>query len=160
MLNDAEAKALCEQLILADREEEVIYILQDAGYWDDPTAWRLYDDNENNFATINNQQSRPDAALVEKLTNAIDARLIGECRVRGGAPDGTKAPRSMREAVARYYPDRNTPALTNAGLVRNWTPAWLTAQSRHITLAATGNTAYEGNPSFTIADSGEGQTRR
>jgi hypothetical protein len=158
MLNDAQAKALCEKLILADREEEVIDILLEAGYWDDPVAWRLYDDNENNFATINNQQSRPDAALVEKLTNCIDARLIGECRARGGAPDGTRAPQSMREAVARYFPDRNVLTETNAGLLRNWSPSWLTGQSRHITLTATGNTAYEGNPSLTIVDSGEGQT--
>ena len=158
MLNDAQAKALCEKLILADREEEVIDILLEAGYWDDPAAWRLYDDNENNFSTINNQQSRPDAALVEKLTNCIDARLIGECRARGGAPDGSRAPRSMREAVARYYPEKKANSQTNPGLLRTWTPSWLTSQSRHITLTATGNTAYEGNPSLTIVDSGEGQT--
>ena len=158
MLSNTQSRALCERLILADREEEVIAILRESGFWDDPTAWRLYDDSENNFATINNQQSRPDAALVEKLTNAIDARLIGECRARGVAPDGLKAPRSMREAVARFYPDKNADTAANQGLIRNWTPDWQTIQARHITLAATGNTAYEGNPSITIADSGEGQT--
>jgi len=158
MLNDTLARSLCEKLIQADHEAEVIAILQQAGYWDDPTVWRLYDDNENNFATINNQQSRSDAALVEKLTNAIDARLIGACRARGIAPDKGKAPASMREAVARFFPEKNAPAGTDPGLVRNWTDPWLSEQASHITLAATGNTWYEGNPSFTIADTGEGQT--
>jgi hypothetical protein len=157
-LSNTEVKALCESLILANHEQEVISLLRQAGLWDDPDAWRFYDDNENNFSTIGNQQSRPDAALVEKLINAIDARLIGECRARGVDPEGGRAPRSMRAAVARYFGDKDTPHRADPGLVRSWTDEWRRAMARHITLAATGNTSHEGNPCFTITDAGEGQT--
>ena len=79
MYEDAQAKELCLALIEADTEEEVIRLLRDAGYWDNRAVWRYYGDSENNFATGGNQQSRPDAALVEKLVNSIDARLMNEC---------------------------------------------------------------------------------
>jgi hypothetical protein len=70
-----ELRSLCLSLMRADTEEEVILLLEKAGYWGDPGSWRFYGDYENNYNTIGNQQSRPDAALVEKLVNSVDARL-------------------------------------------------------------------------------------
>jgi len=78
---------LAMALLKTDSEEKVISILKEAGYWNDPSAWRYYGDNENNYSTIGNQQSRPDAALVEKVINAVDARLMNECMVRDLAPE-------------------------------------------------------------------------
>lgn len=75
---------LCVSLIKADTEEAVIALLQEAGYWTNPEVWRFYGDYENNYNTIGNQQSRPDAALVEKLVNSVDARLMNECLVQTG----------------------------------------------------------------------------
>ncbi len=69
-------KELCLALMHGDTESEVIRLLKDVGYWDDSSVWRFYGDYENNFNTIGNQQARPDAALVEKLINAVDARLM------------------------------------------------------------------------------------
>jgi hypothetical protein len=57
---------LCFNLMKADSEDEVIKLLTEAGYWDNRTVWRFYGDYENNYNTIGNQQSKPDAALVEK----------------------------------------------------------------------------------------------
>ena len=59
-------KQLCMNLLRADTEEEVVAILKVAGYWETPNVWRLFGDRENNFSTIGNQQSRPEAALTEK----------------------------------------------------------------------------------------------
>ena len=67
---------LCLALIAADSEQAVIDLLTKPGFWDDESAWRYYGDYENNYNTIGNQQSRPDAALVEKLVNSVDARLM------------------------------------------------------------------------------------
>jgi len=55
-------KELCLALVKAEEETEVLNLLKEEGYWDDPTAWRKYGDKENNFATIGAQQTRPDAA--------------------------------------------------------------------------------------------------
>ena len=73
-MNDDQLKKLCLGLLEADTEQAVIALLEEAGLWSNPAAWRLYGDRENNFSTIGNQQSRPDAALVEKLINSEDAR--------------------------------------------------------------------------------------
>src|SRR4051812_555704 len=95
-------KELCLALMAADTEDEVVGVLKEAGYWDDPVAWRYLGDNENAFSSIGNQQSEPIAALVEKVINGVDARLVNACAVAGVAPAGNEAPRSVREAVARF----------------------------------------------------------
>jgi len=55
-----DTKKLCISLVKADRENEVIGFLKGCEYWNDPTVWRYYGDNENNFAIIGNQQSASD----------------------------------------------------------------------------------------------------
>ena len=100
-MNDSQAKELCLSLMRADTEEQVIRLLDDADYWDNSAVWRYYGDRESNFNTIGHQGSRPEAALVEKLVNSVDARLMNECLVRGIDPEGLSAPQSIREAVAQ-----------------------------------------------------------
>jgi len=142
---------LCLALMKADEENTVVEILKETGLWDRQEVWRYYGDYENNFSTIGNQQSSPEAALVEKIVNAIDARLMNECMIRGIDPEGKDAPRNIEEAVA---------LLSGAkGRILYWTRSMRSEQARFITLAATGRPASEGaNPSFSIADAGEGQT--
>ncbi len=158
-MNDAQIKDLCLSLMKADTEETVISLLRAAGYWDDSSVWRNYGDNESNFSTIGNQSSRPDSALVEKLVNSADHRLINECLVRGIDPESPDAPQFMREAVARFFDEEVRPGGITAGLIGEWDEDKRKAIAEGITLAATGPTArQEGNPCFTISDSGEGQT--
>jgi hypothetical protein len=57
------------------------------------------------FNTIGNQQSRPDAALVEKFVNCVDARPMGEYLARRLDPEDPVAPLSLREAVALFFED-------------------------------------------------------
>src|SRR5438094_8219597 len=119
-MNDAQVRALCLALIKADSEEEVIGLLKEAGLWDNKDLWRFYGDYENNYNTIGNQQSRPDAALVEKVINAVDATLLNKCLERGIDPEGPDAPRSIRQAVAKFFDDIYDPDSPRAGQVKDW----------------------------------------
>ena len=159
-----EPKALCDKLLLAESEETIIQTLKEAGYWDDPTVWRPYGDLENNYGTIGNQQSEAVAALVEKVVNAIDARLTNECLVRGENPESPEAPQSIREAVHRYFGGNERFDPDRSGRLANWSDAKLNEEGDLITLTATGarpsgRRGSTGNrPSITISDRGEGQT--
>ncbi len=153
-------RGLCLALMGADQEQEVVRLLKEAGYWEDPEAWRPYGDTEYNYSTVGNQQSRPEAALVEKLVNSVDAKLIGACLEEGLEPESGKSPNSVREAVARFFAAAGSGAGVDAGHLTEWTPSERTEVARGITLAATGFMPREGSPCFTIADDGEGQTPR
>ena len=113
---------------------------------------------ENNFSTIGNRQSRSDAALIEKLVNSVDARLMNESMVRGVGPESERAPKSIREAVAEFFEEPRRAKSDTAGRISHWPDSKRTDVARGITLAATGFTPREGRPCFTISDSGEGQT--
>ena len=158
MTND-QKRNLCLDLIKADNEQQVITILRGAGFWDEKRVWRLYGDRENNFSTIGNQQNRPDAALVEKLVNAVDARLMHECLGDGINPESTAAPQTIRDAIARFF-EKGRSASVYGGQVRAWDNEMRRDVARGITFAATGVKGQEGDPCLTIADQGEGQTPR
>lgn len=157
-MTNEDVKGLALSLLGADSEAEVTEILRTAGLWDRPEAWRLYGDRDGNFSVIGNQQSRPEAALVEKIVNAVDARLMRECLSRGVEPTAVEAPRSIREAVARFVEGIDGPVGETGGALRFWSQDRQLEQAQLITLAVTGPTARKGSPSLTIADSGEGQT--
>jgi len=157
-MNNSEVKELCLALMKADTEEAAITLLRPVGYWDDEKSWRYYGDRDTNYNTIGNQQSRPDAALVEKLVNSVDARLMNECMVKGINPEGADDPQTIQRAVALFFDELSNPKRTNAGRISGWTDSYRTKVARGITLAATGAGPREGKPCLTIADCGEGQT--
>ncbi|MDW8309222.1 MAG: hypothetical protein RMK20_07595 [Verrucomicrobiales bacterium] len=159
-MHNEQKKELCLALLRADSEAEVIQILSEAGFWDNPRVWRLYGDRENNFSTIGNQQNRPEAALVEKLVNAVDARLMHECLARGIDPESADAPKNIREAVAKFFDDGANVGSIYSGQVSAWDNEKRREIARGITLAATGMKPLEGDPCISIADCGEGQTPR
>jgi len=146
---------LCHKLIHADSEEEVVKILQMAGYWDDPDAWRDLGDNENNYAAAGAQQTDSVAALVEKLVNSADARLMNACLEEGIKPESKDAPQSVREGVARLIEKSPAPEKEHTGKILGWTREERLQQAMKITLAATGE---RNSPCLTIVDEGEGQT--
>jgi len=131
-----------------------VCLLREAGYWDDPKVWRLYGDRDGNYATIGNQQSRPEAALVEKVINSVDARLMNECLCRGIDPTSQRAPQSIRQAVARFFEQREVDG-DYGGTIQDWTRGRRKEESERITLAATG---AKRRPCLTIVDQGEGQS--
>ena len=137
-MNNDELKKLCLGLLEVDTEQEVIALLEKAGLWSTPGVWRLYGDRENNFSTIGNQQSRPDAALVEKLINSEDARLMSECLSRGIDPQAPEAPQTIRDAVARFFDEKDPLMNPNAGRIALWGESKRRQVARGITLSATG----------------------
>lgn len=151
------ARDLALALLKANSEVEAIETLRDAGYWDDEDSWRLYGDRDGNFATIGNQQARPEAALVEKIVNAVDARLLNECLRLGIDPESQKALTSIREAIAQFI-DGKPRGSASGGTIDGWTGTKQLEQARLITLAITGNKPRQGMPCITIVDAGEGQT--
>ena len=118
MTND-QTKKLALALLKADSEAQVIELLKVAGFWDKPEVWRLVGDRDGNFATIGSQQSRPEAALVEKIINSVDARLMNECLTRGIDPTSETAPPSIRHAVARFFESRE-PKGELGGTLQGW----------------------------------------
>ena len=153
-------KELCLALMEADTATEVIEILRDAGYWDDTSVWRVLGDNPSNFSTIGNQQAEPVAALIEKVVNSIDARLTNACQEGGIHPEAASAPRSIREAVARFFEKKPSFDPEKDGRISMWENATATTEGRLLTITATGNKPNEdsGLPSISVADQGEGQT--
>lgn len=132
-------KDLFNRLLSADTEAEVVKILEDAGYWNDPKAWRYYGDKPRNWATVGNQQSKPDHALVEKLTNAVDTKLIAAAKIANEF-DGPNCPSTMFKARDQFFGTQLKDMET---------------LSKSITVAATGRRQ---RPSLTITDDGEGVT--
>ena len=148
-------RELREMLIHADSEAEAIEVLDAAGYWDDESAWRYIGDSDTNWSTIGNQQGESVAALTEKLINSIDSYLMNACYERGIDPTGKDAPRSIREAVARFVENRDS-LPSHAGRLENWLPGEVRTISNDLSVAATGNDSSK--ICINIADRGEGQT--
>lgn len=135
-----DAQNLCLALMRADTEAEVIELLTKAGYWNDPSCWRYYGDRPKNAGTVANQQSRAEQALIEKVMNSVDTKLIAAARIRGIPLSGPEAPQSVAAARDLLFGEE----------LKN-----LEQLSRSITIAATGKKT---RPSITIVDDGEGQT--
>ena len=142
-------------LMRADVSEQVVELLADAGYWNDPSVWRNFGDIENNYSTVGNQQQDPVAALIEKLINSLDARLLDMCKRLGIDPVSPEAPASIRDAMKLGY--GGVAGADSDGWIDSWDDGLLRAEGRMLTLAATGHRPSAGDPCLTIADQGEGQ---
>ena len=123
-------------------EGGVVDVLTRAGLWGDPSVWRDLGDDPENYSTVGSQQSRAEQALVEKLVNSIDTKLIASARGQGIKPDGEGAPQSVFAARDLLFGDRLSD---------------LDALARSITVAATGSRS-PGRMCLSITDDGEGQT--
>ncbi len=106
--------------------------------------WYPLGEDENYFAVIENQQSTPIAALIEKITNSIDAVLTKKCLQAGINPKSNQAPQSMDEARTNFFPNH-----------RDWDLSGLrNQQAESIQILADGP---RGKTSLIIYDDGEGQ---
>ena len=92
-------------LYKASIEQDVDKLLERQGLAGNPAHWRPYGQNESNFGVVENQQSSPIPALIEKITNGIDAILMRACIEQGIDPRSEEAPRSIDEALERFFPD-------------------------------------------------------
>ena len=133
---------LFDTLINADSESAV-----DAGLMAGRRSgdWEPLGGNQSNFGIIENQQSSAVAALIEKITNSIDAILVRRCYEHGIDPKNPDAPATMAEAIARFF--GNAPKSWHLGPNRR-------AQAESIQIVASGSTKA---PCLLIYDDGEGQ---
>lgn len=147
-------------LMHADTEDEVVTLLRKAGHWDDEASWRYLGDTDNNFGSIGNQQREPVAALIEKIINGVDARLMNECLLRDIDPASDAAPKDMRIAVAQFFERHDEHPPPDAGNISEWRDTRATEEGELLTVIATGNSPRTGSgfPSLSISDCGEGQS--
>ena len=137
-------KQLFNELYFAQTEDDVDKIVNTHPDIFKSENWYPLGGNENNFAVIENQQSTPIAALIEKITNSIDAVLMKKCLEADIDPKSNSAPRSMEEAKVKFFADH-----------RDWNlPRTRSKQAENIQIIADGPRF---NTSLTIYDNGEGQ---
>ncbi|QBA64229.1 hypothetical protein [Muriicola soli] len=135
------------ELYNADSETEVKKIIKKHQIFHDNENWKPYGGNKGNFGTFESQQNHPVPALIEKITNSIDATLIKDCKLNGLDPKSNEAPKSMSEAVELFYGVRN-------GEIGELTNTERRELAENIQVIATGD---KKQPSITIFDMGEGQ---
>jgi hypothetical protein len=140
-------KAIFWELYRADTEAEVDKVLNKHKVFSKDTNWKPYGGNKGNFGTFESQQNHPVAALIEKVTNSIDATLIKECKLNGIDPKSSDAPDSMTEAVEKFYGIKE-------GTLGELTDSERRDLAENIQIIATGDRAQ---PSLTVFDMGEGQ---
>lgn len=112
--------------------------------------WKPYGGISNNAGTFENQQSTPENALVEKLTNSIDAILMKECMQRGIQPNDktdSNVPKTINAAIKMFFNVDNGKWENIAPKERN-----RIAQNIQIILTEDRKT-----PNVAIYDNGEGQ---
>ncbi len=137
-------KGLFEKLYFASSEEAVDEIINQHPDIFKNENWSPFGGDEKLFGIVRGQQSSPIAALVEKVTNSIDAILMRKCFESGINPSSTNAPRTMGEAINKFFPDH-----------KNWDLSKFRAkQSEEIQVVADGPPR---NTSVIIYDNGEGQ---
>ncbi|MDW8300580.1 MAG: hypothetical protein RML95_14715 [Anaerolineae bacterium] len=107
--------------------------------------WRPLGGTESNYSIVENQQSNPVAALVEKIINSIDAILMRRCIEAGIDPRSPRAPRSVQEALERFFPERR-----DWNLGRGRSSEKLNKQAESIQVLRDGK-------SLLVYDDGEGQ---
>lgn len=135
---------LFRELYSAPTEAVVDEVLSRHPAFADPANWRPYGQNESNFGVVENQQASPIPALIEKVINAIDAILMRRCYEEGIDPRSDEAPRSVEDAVLRFFP--------RAG---DWDlPTFRKSQAESIQVLADGP-RFE--TSLIVYDNGEGQ---
>ena len=117
-----------------------------------PENWYPYGGRDakdrSNFSIIENQQDNSGAALVEKITNSIDALLLKRCKQEGIDPKSEEAPQTIEAAAERFF------GVTKGDLAEMSGHERTSLARDNIQLIATGDTKY---PDLLVYDNGEGQ---
>ena len=137
-------RKLFEDLYFAPTEDDVEKVISNRPEIFRLGNWCPLGGNENNFGVIENQQSNPIAALIEKITNSIDAVLMKKCLEAGIHPESKHAPRSMEKAKAIFFENH-----------AHWDlSSYRKQQAENIQIIADGPKM---NTSLIVYDDGEGQ---
>lgn len=135
---------LFHEVYSAGTEEELDEVIKKHPDFFDSKNWHPLGGDTNYFGIVRNQQSSPIAALVEKVTNSIDAILTKRCYEEKLQPKSSDAPKSMSEAIEKFFPNH-----------KQWDlRSFRRQQAEEIQIVASG---YPRNTSVIIYDNGEGQ---
>ena len=135
---------LFKELYFAQTEDNIDQVINNHSDIFKQENWHPLGGNANNFGVIENQQSNPIAALIEKITNSIDAVLMKKCLEVSVDPKSEQAPKSMEGAKARFFENHG-----------DWDlPRYRKQQAESIQVIADGPKL---NTSLIIYDDGEGQ---
>jgi hypothetical protein len=137
-------KQLLADLLAAETEEAAIAILEKKGLFQDEKRWRYLGNTPNNQSIVHAQQSNASAALVEKVTNGIDAILMRKVRAAGIDPRSDKAPQGMPRAIEKFFGD----------IAEQPREDLRKLAEENLILYATGSNS---RPSLSFYDAGEGQ---
>ena len=137
-------RALLKKLLVAESENQASEVLDASGLWDDRSKWKPIGGMRNNQSVVHAQQSNPEAALIEKYTNGLDALLMRHCKASGRSPRGSTAPRNMKEAVTEFF--GNLADLDSQEIRK--------LAEENLVLYATGS---KDRPCVSLYDAGEGQ---
>ncbi|MCY4043273.1 MAG: ATP-binding protein, partial [Candidatus Dadabacteria bacterium] len=146
-------KDLFQRLFRCNGEEELHQIVTSEQLLKTPENWYPYGgrnkDDRSNFGTFENQQSHAGAALVEKITNSIDALLLKECKLRGIDPKSDDAPKTMEKATEEFF------NISNGDIGGLLSGERTKLAKENIQIVATGGDNH--TPDLLIYDNGEGQ---
>jgi len=141
---DSYLENLFKKLYFSSTEDEVEKVLKKYPRFFKQDNWAPYGENQNFFGAIENQQASPIPALIEKITNSIDAILMRKCYEAGISPKSSEAPKTMEEAVQKFFNEQKNWDLTKCRK----------HQAERIQIIADGPRK---NTSLVIYDDGEGQ---
>lgn len=145
MVVEMDNQSLFSQIYNAHTENELSGILEQIDKRSD-VIWKPYGGNESNFGVMEAQQADPVPALVEKLTNSIDAILMKRCFEEGVDPKSQGAPQSVEDAIKQFFPKAKSWDLSS----------FRRDQAEAIQIVADGSSP-KNDTAIVVYDDGEGQ---
>jgi hypothetical protein len=139
-------KEILLKLLKAATQDEVTELINTHPFFKN-VKWVPYGNQENNAGTIKAQSPDPIGALVEKITNGIDALLIRMCWNKGIDPTSPEAPQSQNEAIKNFFGEKVANFELSDKEVRE-----IAAKTVRIIGEGTAE-----KPTFSVIDFGEGQ---
>jgi hypothetical protein len=139
-------KEILLKLLKATTQEEVSELINTHSFFK-TAKWVPYGNQENNAGTIKAQSPDPIGALVEKVTNGIDALLIRICWDKGIDPTSSSAPQNQNEAIRKFFGNKVADFELSDKEVRE-----IAAKTVRIIGEGTAE-----KPTFSVIDFGEGQ---
>lgn len=142
------------ELLNSDSENDILEILEAHNLAKfDTNNWKIFggDTFANNKSIIYAQNSTPEGALIEKLTNSVDALILKEAKLNGDDPLSKSSPQTVSQAVHKYF------NVEDGDLGPLMKTSRMTELAENIQIFATGY-ARGSYPCITVVDKGEGQS--
>jgi len=140
-------KQIFSKLLVTTSSDEIASLIEKEDFFGPENClWKPYGGQELNARQVEGQMKSSSNALVEKITNSIDALLMKRCYETEGVPpesDNPKLPKTLLEAIAKYFGSEEE--------INKKRSEW---SKQHLVVLAEGD---KKKPTITIVDRGEGQ---